>query len=142
LRRLEGIELDQCTLLALDGESGRYGSTQIDTLAALKLKQDVRIAAQQQGATAQHPAVTRDGRRVTVVANIGGIADAQVALNLGEGSGTARTEFFSRPTTAPSGSRATGSVWRLRRYRYSSLIIAHWISEAQAASLLGLAAGS
>ena len=94
------------TLLGLDGEGGKvWVNPEPDTLAALQAKQDARIAAQQQArATAQHPAVTRDGRQVTVVANIGGIADAQVALNLGaEGVGLLRTEFlYLDRTTAPS----------------------------------------
>ena len=102
----EVLNLTNGTLLGLDGEGGKvWVNPEPDTLAALQAKQDARIAAQQQArATAQHPAVTRDGREVTVVANIGGIADAQVALNLGaEGVGLLRTEFlYLDRTTAPS----------------------------------------
>lgn len=47
---------------------------------------------------------TKDGRRIEVAANIGGLADAQVAASKGaEGVGLLRTEFlFLGRTTAPS----------------------------------------
>lgn len=102
----EVLKLTNDTFLALDGESGKvWVQPQLDTLAALQAKRDARSAAQQQAlAKAQHPAITRDGRRVTVLANIGGIADAQLALELGaEGVGLLRTEFlYLDRTTAPS----------------------------------------
>ena len=102
----ELLNLTNGTLLAFDGESGKvWVKPEPDILTALQAKRDARNAAQQQArAKAQHPAVTRDGRRVTVVANIGGIADAQVALNLGaEGVGLLRTEFlYLDRTTSPS----------------------------------------
>ena len=50
------------------------------------------------------PAITRDGRRVEVVANIGGPAEAQLAVEAGgEGVGLMRTEFlFLQRETPPS----------------------------------------
>ena len=55
-------------------------------------------------AAARHPAVTKDGHRVEVVANIGGVADAEEAIRLGaEGVGLLRSEFlFLERATAPS----------------------------------------
>jgi len=55
-------------------------------------------------ATAMQPAITGDGRRVEVVANIGGLADAEQALRLGgEGVGLLRSEFlFMGRSVAPS----------------------------------------
>ncbi len=60
-----------------------------------------RIAAQ---AHAHEPAVTRDGQRIEVVANLGSLADAQAAVDAGaEGCGLLRTEFlFLDRDTAPS----------------------------------------
>ncbi len=102
---LEVLNLTNDTLLALDGASGKvWVKPEPDTLAALQAKRDAWEAAQQQARdVAHHPAVTRDGKRVTVLANIGGIADADVALNLGaEGVGLLRTEFlYLDRTTAP-----------------------------------------
>lgn len=93
----EVLNLTNGTLLAIDGENGKVwiqpGS---DTLAALQAKQDARNTAQQKAqATAQAPALARDGKRVNVLANISGIADAQVAIERGaEGVGLLRTEFL------------------------------------------------
>jgi phosphocarrier protein FPr len=53
---------------------------------------------------AAEPALTRDGHRVEVVANIGGLEDARKAMQMGaEGVGLLRTEFlFLDRTEAPS----------------------------------------
>ena len=55
-------------------------------------------------AAAQEPAITTDGHRVEVVANIGGLADAEKAMTLGaEGVGLLRSEFlYLDRATAPS----------------------------------------
>lgn len=93
----EVLNLSHGTLLALDGESGKiWVNPELDTLAALQAKRDAIISAQEQAqATAKAPAITRDGRRVSVLANISGIADAQIALERGaEGVGLLRTEFL------------------------------------------------
>ena len=54
--------------------------------------------------SAAQPAVTQDGHHVEVVANIGGVADAEKAAASGaEGVGLLRTEFlFLERTTAPT----------------------------------------
>ncbi len=102
----EALNLTNGTLLALDGESGKvWVEPQSDTIAALQAKREAWQAGQQQAlAKAQAPAVTRDGRQVKVFANIGGIADAQAALEHGaEGVGLLRTEFiYLDRTTAPT----------------------------------------
>ena len=61
-----------------------------------KLKQEAASGAAQ-------PAITRDGRRVEIVANIGSLDDAQEAIKHGaEGVGLLRTEFlFLDRATAP-----------------------------------------
>jgi phosphoenolpyruvate-protein phosphotransferase len=55
-------------------------------------------------ATAALPAITRDGKRMEIVANIGGVSDAVSALKQGaEGVGLFRTEFlFLERTSIPS----------------------------------------
>ncbi len=54
-------------------------------------KQEQKVAR----AAAQAPAVTADGKRVEVVANIGGVADAPLGIKNGaEGVGLFRTEFL------------------------------------------------
>ncbi|NJL10304.1 MAG: phosphoenolpyruvate--protein phosphotransferase, partial [Calothrix sp. SM1_7_51] len=102
----EVLNLADGIQLALDGESGQvWVEPESRVLAALSAKRDAWLAAQKQALTTAHnPGFTRDGRRVIVVANIGGIADAQVAVSLGaEGVGLLRTEFlYLDRTTAPS----------------------------------------
>lgn len=72
------LEADEVT-------TGRYRARQTAADAA------ARIARRR----AKEPAVTRDGHRVEVVANIGNVADAQAALEAGaEGVGLLRTEFL------------------------------------------------
>lgn len=102
----EVLHLADGTLLALDGETGKvWVEPEADTLIAIQAKGDAwQIAQQQALMAANQVAKTQDGRRVKVVANIGNIDDAQVALNLGaEGVGLLRTEFlYLERTTAPS----------------------------------------
>ncbi|MCS7088240.1 MAG: phosphoenolpyruvate--protein phosphotransferase [Thermoflexales bacterium] len=87
---------DRQTLL-VDGEGGFVLS---DPPEAVRLAYRERIAEREQqrrqAEQAAHlPAITRGGRRVEVVANIGGVADAQRALEQGaEGVGLFRTEFL------------------------------------------------
>lgn len=74
---LEVLHLSNGTLLALDGENGKvWIQPDPDTLAVLHSKRELIISTQQQAqTTAKEPAITRDGKRVTVVTNISGIAD-------------------------------------------------------------------
>ncbi len=93
----EVLNLTNGTLLAIDGENGKvWIKPDPDSLAVLQAKRDRIISAQQQAqTTAKEPAITRDGKQVTVLANISGIADAQIALERGaEGVGLLRTEFL------------------------------------------------
>ncbi|AFY75926.1 phosphotransferase system HPr (HPr) family protein [Pleurocapsa sp. PCC 7327] len=102
----EVLKLRDETCLALDGESGKvWIDPDADTIATLQSKRDrVQAAKQKALATAQQPAITRDGKQIPVLANISGIADAKVALNMGaEGVGVMRTEFlYLDRTIAPS----------------------------------------
>jgi multiphosphoryl transfer protein len=100
------LHLPDGTLMALDGASGKAwvepGADILDLLAA---KQEAWQAAQQQAqATAHQPAITLDGRQVSVFANIGSINDVQLAVaNGAEGVGLLRTEFlYLDRTIAPT----------------------------------------
>ncbi|MBR8840172.1 MAG: phosphoenolpyruvate--protein phosphotransferase [Stigonema ocellatum SAG 48.90 = DSM 106950] len=100
------LYLENCTLVALDGETGRvWVEPEEDIKSWLQAKRDGWQTAQQEALTrAYQPATTRDGIRVKVLANVGGIDDTQVALQFGaEGVGLFRTEFlYLSRTTAPS----------------------------------------
>jgi phosphocarrier protein FPr len=99
------LYLEDGTIMALDGESGKaWVKPQPDTLGVLEAKREAWHTAQQQArATAHQPAITRDGRRFCILANIGSIADAQAAVaNGAEGVGLLRTEFlYLNRTSAP-----------------------------------------
>lgn len=92
--------------VAIDGEQGRLWLRPDEAeLAALREKRDAWLAQQQEAkAAGQEAAMTRDGRRIEVAANIGGLHDVEVALEYGaEGVGLFRTEFlFMERAEAPS----------------------------------------
>ncbi|MFN6515148.1 MAG: phosphoenolpyruvate--protein phosphotransferase [Nostoc sp. CreGUA01] len=100
------LHLADGTLMALDGESGKaWVEPELDILEQLQTKREAWQTAQQQArVTAHQPAMTRDGRQVSVFANIGSISDVQVAVaNGAEGVGLLRTEFlYLDRTTAPT----------------------------------------
>ncbi len=100
------LHLANGTLMALDGETGRaWVEPESHILDLLAAKQSAWQAAQQEArSTAHQPAITRDGRQVSVFANIGSINDVQVAVASGaEGVGLLRTEFlYLDRTSAPT----------------------------------------
>ncbi len=101
------LELENSTLIALDGEMGQVWVQPDEThLRELQTKRDRHLAAQQErkAAAIQQSAITKDGRQVKVMANIGGVVDAQVAIENGaEGVGLLRSEFiYLNRASAPS----------------------------------------
>lgn len=94
------------TLVAVDGDQGVV-ELMPDEIAQAQYTQrraqwiEKLTDAKSRG---QSPAITRDGKRVEVVANIRGLADARRALEYGaEGVGLLRTEFlYLDRKTAPS----------------------------------------
>jgi multiphosphoryl transfer protein len=90
------LDIADGTLVILDGAKGtlRVNVTE-DDVARIRRHQE-RLAARraEELAHAHEPAVTSDGHRVEVVANIGGLEDAQQAMTKGaEGVGLLRSEF-------------------------------------------------
>jgi phosphoenolpyruvate-protein phosphotransferase len=100
------LDIPDGTLVILDGAKGtlRVNVTE-DDVARIRRHQE-RLAARraEELAHANEPAVTSDGHRVEVVANIGGLEDAQEAMRKGaEGVGLLRSEFvFLGRTRAPT----------------------------------------
>lgn len=80
----------------LDGDSGRLIIDPDETTLAryLEIQQSQRKKLAEERAAAFVVAITRDGKRVEVAANIGNLDDAKDALSNGaEGAGLFRTEF-------------------------------------------------
>jgi phosphotransferase system enzyme I (PtsI) len=100
------MEIPEDAEVILDGDEGLLlaeadpatRETYLDRRASAEVRRAAALVS------AHEPAVTADGRRVEVVANIGNVAGAQVALDAGaEGVGLLRTEFlYLERVTLPS----------------------------------------
>ncbi|AUB82431.1 phosphoenolpyruvate--protein phosphotransferase [Candidatus Thiodictyon syntrophicum] len=100
------MDLPDGTPVILDGSKGSLrlnpDPLEIARIKTLKERQATRRANDL--ATALDPAVTSDGHRIEVVANIGGLEDAARSVTLGgEGVGLLRSEFlYMDRTSAPT----------------------------------------
>lgn len=91
------LDVADSTLLLVDGGRGEViADPDRTTIEVFKGRRgQAARRAQVELASAREPAVTRDGRRAEVVANIGAVDEAAPALELGaEGIGLLRTEFL------------------------------------------------
>ena len=100
------LDIADGTLVILDGARGtlRVNVTE-DEVARIRRHQERLAARRAEELThADEPAITGDGHRVEVAANIGGLEDAQAAMAKGaEGVGLLRSEFvFLGRTKAPT----------------------------------------
>jgi phosphocarrier protein FPr len=100
------LDLGNDAPVILDGGKGtlRLNPSPEEVARIRRLQERQAAKRKADHATAMQPAITGDGRRVEVVANIGGLADAEQALRLGgEGVGLLRSEFlFMGRSVAPS----------------------------------------
>lgn len=100
------LELENLTTVILNGSNGTL-TIEPDAAAlgtAQSQQQQLQTAMSDAQKSAGQPAITQDGHRVEIAANIGGVADAEKAAASGaEGVGLLRTEFlFLERTTAPT----------------------------------------
>ena len=100
------LDLADGTLVVLDGTAGvlRLRPSEAETAQVRERQQQHAARRQVEIANAAAPATTSDGRRIEVVANVGGVAETEQAVALGgEGVGLLRSEFlFLERGTAPS----------------------------------------
>jgi phosphocarrier protein FPr len=100
------LDIADGTMVILNGETGIVTIEPDEAaIAEAKAAQEKWLALRQAAQkSSTEPAVTKDGHRVEVVANIGGVADADKAMLSGaEGVGLLRTEFlFLERTEAPT----------------------------------------
>ncbi|SHI94354.1 phosphocarrier protein FPr [Tessaracoccus bendigoensis DSM 12906] len=100
------LDLPEGSRIVLDGSAGtlqiNLADSEIDAILGRQRKMAEKKARELEAK--DEPAVTTDGHRVTVVANIGGVDDAVQAGTMGaEGVGLLRSEFvFMGRATAPS----------------------------------------
>jgi len=106
------MDLADGTPVILDGTKGKLRlNAPIQEIERTKTRIERQQAKRAEDLThAFEPAITRDGYRVEVVANIGSIKDAEEAASLGaEGVGLLRTEFvFMERSKAPTEDEQTG----------------------------------
>jgi phosphocarrier protein FPr len=91
------LAVPEGTALLIDGSSGFvYVQPSVEVVADHEELARARLESQRVAASAAHePAITRDGLRIEVVANVGGPDDVVRALAAGaEGVGLLRTEFL------------------------------------------------
>lgn len=91
------LEIADDTIAILDGDSGNLylepSQSDIETADAVKMK--LEELRNKEYLSRFEPALTTDGERVEVVANIGKTSEAEKAINAGgEGVGLMRTEFL------------------------------------------------
>jgi phosphocarrier protein FPr len=102
------LAIPEDTLLLVDAERGRIvlDPDEAAVSAFLERQEELRAGAVQASAQSGAAAITRDGRRVEVGANIASLADARTAVEAGaEGVGLLRTEFLftGRPAAPEEG---------------------------------------
>jgi phosphocarrier protein FPr len=98
------LELANGAVCILDGSTGRlYADPSAEDLTSARAFQEDRARQRREEHHARYaPAIMTDGHRVEVVANIGTVAEAAIAVEAGaEGVGLLRTEFLFLGRTAP-----------------------------------------
>lgn len=109
------LEIPAGTMAILDGAAGtlRTDPDQAALAAARAARQQQHQRQAEALRQAEAPALTRDGRRVEVAANIGGLAEARQALACGaEGVGLLRTEFLFLDRAAAPDEHEQAAVYR------------------------------
>ena len=100
------LEIEDGTVVIVNGATGLLTIAPDETAVSQARSAQQQWQAQRDAAnkSAAEPAITQDGHRVEIAANIGGLADAQEAMRSGaEGVGLLRTEFlFLERTEAPT----------------------------------------
>lgn len=112
----EGVlDIDDGTMVILNGDSGLLIIAPDEAaISQAKTEQQKWQASRDAAAkSAAEPAVTKDGHRVEIAANIGGLADAEKAMASGaEGVGLLRTEFLFLERTEPPTEEEQFTVYR------------------------------
>jgi len=109
------LSLEEKINVILDGNTGKLtvDPDESEIAAAAQKQQDdinTRLKAQ---ANADEPAITIDGHRVEIAANIGGLEDAQNAIDSGaEAVGLLRTEFMFLERLSPPSEEEQYKVYR------------------------------
>lgn len=109
------LDIPDETILLVDGNTGTLASNPTPELVA---DFEQRILADSEKRQREHemssqPAITRDGHRIEIVANVGSVEDARLAIQHGaEGIGLLRTEFLFLNRSQPPDEQTQYSAYR------------------------------
>lgn len=109
------MDLEHGDVLLVDGDRGEVIVAPDEAQRRAFHDQAARAARQERTARAAsgEPALTRDGRRVHIEANVGSVDEASAAVHAGaEGVGLLRTEFLFLGRSAPPGEEEQAAVYR------------------------------
>lgn len=101
-------------VIGVDGLDGVvYVSPEEGDLTLLRRKrQQYDEEIQRIGQTADRPALTRDGRRVQIMANLGGLQELDDAARVADGVGLFRTEFLFLDRSEPPSEEEQFNIYR------------------------------
>ena len=91
------LEVPDGTVVILDANDGtlRLHASSADVAVTRRAQERLELRRRENAARALEPAITVDGRRIEILANIGGLEDAtRIAALGGEGVGLLRSEFL------------------------------------------------
>ena len=109
------LEQPNSVVIILDGSTGRLyvEPSEADLASARTTQQNLQTQRDAEYETRYQPALTTDGHRVEVVANIGTASEAAQAVDAGaEGVGLMRTEFLFLGRTAPPSEEEQFAAYR------------------------------
>lgn len=112
---LDVSDIPADTMTILDGTIGTVLlNPNAAMLSEYRAKQEAALADNAEKLQHAHePAITRDGKQFEIVANIGGVDEAQLAIDNGaEGVGLLRTEFMFLTGNAPPSEEAQYKAYR------------------------------
>lgn len=111
----KALDLPNGTMVLLDGEKGTLDTSLKDgDIKAIQKRIDEHKALRRKyQERAMEPAITTDGHRVQVLANIGSIDDAKKAVELGaEGVGLLRSEFLFMGRNTPPSEEEQANIYK------------------------------
>jgi phosphoenolpyruvate-protein kinase (PTS system EI component) len=114
------LALSEGEEIVLNGDEGlletKPTSERLEKIRAVRRQREaLRVESQK---TAHEPAMTRDGTRIEIAANIGGAVEAQEAVKIGaDGIGLLRTEFLFLDRAEPPTEEEHLAEWKRPRQR-------------------------
>jgi len=110
----QALEIEDGSPVIIDGSKGRLriNPTEKERQRIVSLKQKIAEKRKKELESAMEPAITTDGHRVEVAANIGGLKEAEESVKVGgEGVGLLRSEFLFMDRLSPPDEKEQTEVY-------------------------------